>query len=140
MISFLRKYIPFALLIAIILFIFGLFEQFKPVMKFAWLCYGVLFVLSLLTYYFSGLAMKKKFGSFMGVYFAGIFAKLIIVAIVVLVFKTGYKGETQDVSFIIPFAIIYFSFLFFETIELVKLSRRSPVPAKKPGESGKPSV
>lgn len=74
----------------------------------------------------------------MGVFFVAIFSKLVIMAIVVLIYKAGH--DTTDINFIIPFAIIYFSFLFFETIELVKLSRRSAVNTKPPDQAKKPSA
>lgn len=138
MISYLKKFIPFAALIALIIFILGFASDFKPVMTFAWICYFVFFVLSIVIHYFSSITMQKKLGSFMGVFFVAIFSKLVIMAIVVLIYKAGH--DTTDINFIIPFAIIYFSFLFFETIELVKLSRRSAVNTKPPDQAKKPSA
>ncbi len=128
MIRYLKKFIPFAALIALILIIFSFADSFKPVMTFAWICYAVFFVVSIVTFYFAAITMKKRLGSFMGVFFTGIFSKLILTAIVVMIYKAGH--DTSDVNYIIPFAIIYFSFLFFETIELVKLSRRTKTPDK----------
>jgi len=135
MTGFLKRIIPFAALIALILFILNLFPGFKPVMTFAWICFAVFFVTGIVTFYFSSITMKRKFSSFMGVFFVGIFSKLIITAIVVLIYKSGH--DTTDVNYIIPFAIIYFSFLFFETIELVRLSRKTPGTRKPSGNAGK---
>ncbi len=59
----------------------------------------------------------------MNVFFAGIIAKLIITAIVILVYRSSF--ENIPVTFMAPFAIVYFSFLFFETAELVKLSKKT---------------
>lgn len=122
MLSFLKRLIPFALIIALVLVILNFATSFKPVMTFAWVCYGVFLVTGVLTYYFSAKTMDKKFSSFMNIFFVSIFSKLVITAIIVLVFKA--KNDTADINYIIPFAIIYFSFLFFETVELVKLSRK----------------
>ena len=74
----------------------------------------------------------------MGVFFVSIFSKLVIVAIVIMIYKAGH--DTSSVNYIIPFAIIYFSFLFFETIELVKLSRKSTVHPKPVDQPKKPST
>jgi|GEM_PF-1055280 len=120
--GFLKRFIPFAAIIATILFILGFAKGFETVMTFAWVCYGLFLALSIITFYFSVQTMGKKFSSFMNVFFVSIFSKLILSAIIVIVFKA--KNDTTDVNFIIPFAIIYFSFLLFETIELVKLSRK----------------
>lgn len=138
MISYLKKFIPFAALIALIIFILGIAKEFKPVMTFAWICYSVFFVLSIVIHYFSSITMQKKLGSFMGVFFVSIFSKLVIVAIVIMIYKAGH--DTSSVNYIIPFAIIYFSFLFFETIELVKLSRKSTVHPKPVDQPKKPST
>lgn len=120
--GFLKRFIPFAAIIALVLFILGFANDFKVVMPFAWTCYALFLALTIITFYFSVQTMGKKFSSFMNVFFVGIFSKLILSAIIVLVFKA--KHDTSDINFIIPFAIIYFSFLLFETIELVKLSRK----------------
>jgi biotin transporter BioY len=117
--GFLKRFIPFAAIIAMVLFILSFAKGFETVMTFAWVCYGLFLALTLMTFYFSAQTMEKKFSSFMNVFFVSI---LILSAIIVLIFKA--KHNTTDVNFIIPFAIIYFSFLFFETIELVKLSRK----------------
>jgi len=124
MIGYLKKLIPFAILIALILFVLKFFTAFKEVMLFAWICYCVFLVFSIVSFYFAANTMKKKFSQFMGVFFISIFAKLVIAATIVMVFKSDH--DTTDAMFILPFAIIYFSFLFFETIELVKLSRKTP--------------
>lgn len=68
--------------------------------------------------------MKGRFANFMNVFFAGIILKLIITGIVVIIYKTQ-NPETKSLTFITPFAIIYFSFLIFETIHLVKLSKQT---------------
>ncbi len=120
--GFLKRFIPFAAIIALVLFILGFAKGFETVMTFAWVCYALFLALSIITFYFSVQTMEKKFSSFMNVFFVSIFSKLILSAIIVLIFKA--KNDTTDVNFIIPFAIIYFSFLLFETIELVKLSRK----------------
>ncbi len=122
MINYFKKLIPFAILIAIVLFILGFTKAFKPVMVFVWVCFGLFLALGIITYYFSSRTMEKKFSSFMNVFFVGIFSKLILASVIVMIFKA--KNRDADISFVIPFAVIYFSFLFFETIELVKLSRR----------------
>ncbi|MEZ5014810.1 MAG: hypothetical protein R2794_11010 [Chitinophagales bacterium] len=123
MIKYLKKFLPFAALIALILVILGFASGFDEVMTFAWICFAVFFVLNIITYYFAMQTITKKFSSFMSVFFISIFSKLIITAIIVIVYRAGH--EARDVNYIIPFAIVYFSFLFFETIELVSLSRRT---------------
>lgn len=138
MAGYLKKFIPFAVLIALVLYILGFATDFKTAMPFAWVCYGVFFVISIVTYYFSSITMKKRLGSFIGVFFTGIFSKLVIAAVVVMIFKAG--NDTTDVSYIVPFAIIYFSFLLFETIELVKLSRKAGAPEKKTNHPDKPAA
>jgi len=118
-----KRLILFAVLIAAILFVLGLFKNFKLVMTFAWVLYFVFLVLSFATLYLSGKTMTGKLSGFMNIFFVSIFSKLIITAIIVMVYKKN-AAATDDINFIIPFAIIYFSFLFFETYELVKMSRR----------------
>ncbi|HMZ89095.1 MAG TPA: hypothetical protein PK511_05360 [Chitinophagales bacterium] len=122
--------IIFAVVLAIVLLILGMVSEFKPAMTFAWMCFGMFFALTLITYFFSAKTMERKFSSFMNVFFVGIFSKLILSAIMVLIFKV--KNETTGLNYIVPFAIIYFTFLFFETVELVKLSRSigNPPPQK----------
>ncbi|HNK98045.1 MAG TPA: hypothetical protein PKK72_00325 [Chitinophagales bacterium] len=122
--------IIFAVVLAIVLLILGMVSEFKPAMTFAWMCFGMFFALTLITYFFSAKTMERKFSSFMNVFFVGIFSKLILSAIMVLIFKA--KNETTGLNYIVPFAIIYFTFLFFETVELVKLSRSigNPPPQK----------
>lgn len=122
MLGFLKKFIPFAFIIALVLYLLSFANGFEEVIPFAWICFGLFFVLAIVTFYFSAKTMVQKFSNFMGVFFVSIFAKLILSAIVVMVYKSDH--DTTDVNFIIPFAIIYFSFLFFETLELVKLSRK----------------
>ena len=90
-------------------------------MTFAWICFGVFLVLSVITFYLAAKTMGGKFSNFMNIFFVSIFSKLIITAIIVLNYKS--KVNTADINFIIPFAIIYFSFLFFETVELAKMSK-----------------
>ncbi|MBC8045710.1 MAG: hypothetical protein H7Y00_02855 [Fimbriimonadaceae bacterium] len=122
--AYLKKFIPFAILIAAILFSLNYVELYKPVMQFAWICYFLFFILSIATYYFSSKTMKGRFANFMNVFFAGIILKLIITGIVVVIYKTA-NPDTRASNFIVPFAIIYFSFLIFETLELVKLSKKT---------------
>ncbi len=130
MLKFVVRLIIFAVVLAIVLLILGMVSEFKPAMTFAWMCFGMFFALTLITYFFSAKTMERKFSSFMNVFFVGIFSKLILSAIMVLIFKA--KNETTGLNYIVPFAIIYFTFLFFETVELVKLSRSigNPPPQK----------
>ncbi|MBC8173518.1 MAG: hypothetical protein H7X71_06375 [Chitinophagales bacterium] len=121
-IKYLKKFLPFAAVIAIILIAINFIESVKPVMTFAWICFGLFFVMSIVTHYFSGKSMQGRFANFMNVFFAGIIVKLIITGIVVVIYKTQ-NPDTRSLLFIIPFAIIYFSFLIFDTFELVKLSQ-----------------
>jgi hypothetical protein len=132
MLKFVLRLSVFAGILAIVLLILGMVSAFKPAMSFAWMCYGMFFALTLITYYFSAKTMERKFSSFMNVFFVGIFSKLILSAIMVLIFKAT-SPETSGLSYIVPFAIIYFTFLFFETIELVRLSRKvGNTPPQKP--------
>ena len=117
----LKKLILFSAFIAIILVILSFVENYQPVMTFAWICFGVFLVLSVITFYLAAKTMGGKFSNFMNIFFISIFSKLIITAIIVLNYKS--KVNTADINFIIPFAIIYFSFLFFETVELAKMSK-----------------
>lgn len=119
---FLIRLFPFSLIIAVVLFILGFAQIFKDVMTFAWVCYGMFLALTIITYFFSMKTMERKFSSFMNVFFVGIFSKLILSAIIVMIFKASH--DTSGLNYIIPFAIIYFSFLLFETVELVRLSNR----------------
>ena len=118
-----KRLILFAVFIAAVLFILSFFKNFKSVMAFAWVLYFVFLVLSFATLYLSGKTMTGKLSGFMNIFFVSIFSKLIITAIIVMVYKKNAE-PTSDINFIIPSAIIYFSFLFFETYELVKMSRR----------------
>ncbi|MFI5170865.1 MAG: hypothetical protein ACHQFW_00655 [Chitinophagales bacterium] len=120
--SYLKKLILFAAFIALVIVCLSFVKTFRPVITFAWVCYGVFLALSIITFYFSTKTITGKFGSFMNIFFVSIFSKLVITAVIILIYKQ--KVETADVNFIIPFAIIYFSFLFFETLELVKMSRK----------------
>ncbi|HNV97877.1 MAG TPA: hypothetical protein PKL06_00830 [Chitinophagales bacterium] len=120
--KFVLRLLPFSGVVAIVLFILGFVSVFKEVMMFAWICYALFLSLTLITYYFSMKTMQHKFSSFMNVFFVAIFSKLILSAILVLIFKASH--DTTGLNYIVPFAIIYFSFLFFETIELVRLSRK----------------
>lgn len=122
--QYLKKFLPFAIVIGLILAALPYLGNFSDIMPFAWLCYGLFFIMSIITYYFSSKSMQGRFANFMNVFFAGIIAKLIITGIVVLLYKTS-GADTKSLTFIIPFAIVYFSFLIFETLELVKLSNRS---------------
>ncbi len=119
--KFIFRLLPVSGIIAIVLISLGFVNEFKEVMVFAWICFAMFLSMTLLTYYFSMKTMQKKFSSFMNVFFVAIFSKLILSAILVLIFKVSHN--TTGVAYIVPFAIIYFSFLLFETIELVKLSR-----------------
>lgn len=121
---FLLKYVIFSICIAAVLFAMSLNVKFENVMQFAWLCFALFFILGAVTFYFSSSGMKGRFANFMNIYFAGIIVKLIITGIVVLLFKSAHP-ESKSLNFIIPFSLIYFSFLIFETIELVKLSRKN---------------
>ncbi len=135
MFRFLLRFLIFAVVIAIVLFIMGFADLFKEVMTFAWICYALFTSLTVITYYFSMKTMERKFSSFMNVFFVGIFSKLILSAILVMIFKASH--DTTGLNYIIPFAIIYFSFLFFETVELVRLSRKignNPPPGNKPAK------
>lgn len=123
MAAYLRQFIPFSIVIAAILFGLNYLNGFDRVMNFAWICFALFFILSFATYYFSAKTMKGRFANFMNVFFAGIILKLIITGIVVLIYKTQ-NPDTKSFIFIIPFAIIYFSFLIFETIHLVRLSKQ----------------
>lgn len=122
--QYLKKFLPFAIVIGLILAALPYLGDFSDIMPFAWLCYGLFFIMSIVTYYFSSKSMQGRFANFMNVFFAGIIAKLIITGIVVLLYKTS-GADTKSLTFIIPFAIVYFSFLIFETLELVKLSNKS---------------
>jgi hypothetical protein len=122
MTSYFKKFLPFAACIAVILIAMQYAERFKPVMQFAWICFALFFVFSIVTHYFSTRAMQGKLAGFMNVFFAGIIIKLIISGIVVAIYKTSGQ-DTSSILFIIPFAIIYFSFLVFDTMQLTKLSR-----------------
>ncbi|MFN0274630.1 MAG: hypothetical protein ACKVPJ_02700 [Chitinophagales bacterium] len=122
--TYLKKFIPFSIFIAAILFSLSYAKGFAQVMEFAWICFSLFFILSIATYYFSAKTMKGRFANFMNVFFAGIILKLIITGIVVIIYKTQ-NPETKSLTFITPFAIIYFSFLIFETIHLVKLSKQT---------------
>lgn len=124
MINFLKRLVLFAVLIAGALLLLTFFRNLRQVMQFAWICYGLFFVMSIVMYYFSRKTMHGKFGNFMAAFFTGIFSKLVIVAIIVVVYKIGHP-DTSTVDYVIPFAVVYFSFLIFETAELVKLSNRS---------------
>ncbi len=120
--GFFKRLVLFAVAVAAILFVMGLFNKFAPVMTFAWICYFVFIVLTFITYFFSAKTINGKLAGFMNIFFVSIFTKLIITAIIVLAYKS--KNQTSDINFIIPFAIIYFSSLIFETIELVNLSKK----------------
>lgn len=132
--KFLGRLLPFAIIIAIVLVCLSFVGEFKQVMVFAWTCYAMFLVLTVVSYYFSLKTMDKKFSSFMSVMSVAIFSKLILSAIMVLIFKMSH--DTSGTAYIIPFAIIYFAFLFFETMELVKLSKQignnAPPPGNKP--------
>ncbi|HMX03253.1 MAG TPA: hypothetical protein PKE14_01210, partial [Chitinophagales bacterium] len=92
MLKFVVRLIIFAVVLAIVLLILGMVSEFKPAMTFAWMCFGMFFALTLITYFFSAKTMERKFSSFMNVFFVGIFSKLILSAIMVLIFKV--KNET----------------------------------------------
>lgn len=123
MAAYLRQFIPFSIVIAAILFGLNYLNGFERVMNFTWICFALFFILSIATYYFSAKTMKGRFANFMNVFFAGIILKLIITGIVVLIYKSQ-NPDTTSFVFIIPFAIIYFSFLIFETMHLVRLSKQ----------------
>jgi len=126
MFKFLVRLSVFAAIIAVVLLILGFVDIFREVMVFTWICYAFFLSLSIITYFFSMRTMEKKLSSFMNVYFVGIFSKLILSAILVLIFKMTH--DTSGLNYIIPFAIVYFSFLIFETVELAQLSRKAGNP------------
>lgn len=132
MIDFLKRFLPFSAIVAVALFGLGKLEMFSSAMDFVWICFVLFFVLAIVTYYFSASTMRQKFSNFMGVFFVSIFAKLILSAIVVMVYKS--TNDVGGIAFIAPFALIYFSFLIFETLELVKLSKAlgNNAPPKNP--------
>lgn len=129
--GYFKRLILFAVFIAAILFVLSFFKNFQPVMTFTWVLYFVFLVLSFVTVFLSAKTMSGKFSGFMNIFFVSIFSKLIITAAIVLIYKSNNAETTADINFIIPFAIVYFSFLFFETYELVKMSRRISSDQKK---------
>lgn len=123
MINYLKKFIPFSLFVAIGLFLLGLSDLFKPVMQFAWICFGVFFILSVVVYQLSAKSMHGRFQNFMNIFFLGIILKLFITGALVIIYKKN-NPEGSTLAFAVPFALIYFSFLAFETILLVRLSKQ----------------
>jgi O-antigen/teichoic acid export membrane protein len=121
---FLLRYLFFSLLLAIALYLLGTVDMFSPVMLFAWICYAVFFVLTFLTFYMAARSMNGRFQNFMNIFFLGIIIKLFITGAVVVIYKsTAPDEEVSSVMFALPFALVYFSFLAFETSYLVKLSK-----------------
>lgn len=121
--TFLKKFLPFAIVVGIALFLLGLLNVFKPAMAFAWICYVVFFLLSVATFYLFSKNMYGRFQNFMNIYFLGIVIKLFITGALVIIYKQYYPN-TSTLAFAVPFALIYFSFLFFETVALAKQSRK----------------
>ncbi len=121
--SFILKFWLFAAVIGLGLFLLGTAELFRPAIGFAWICYAVFFVITLGTFYLYSKNMHGRFQNFMQIFFAGIILKLFIAGALVLVYKQYYP-DSSTIAFALPFALIYFSFLFFETIALSKLSRK----------------
>jgi hypothetical protein len=123
---FLIKYLLFSLLLAVALYLLGMVQMFSPVMLFAWICYAVFFVLTFLTFYMAARSMEGRFQNFMNIFFLGIIIKLFITGAVVVIYKsTAPEEEVSSIMFALPFALVYFSFLVFETSYLVKLSKVS---------------
>ncbi len=120
--KFLTLFLPFSILVASVLFVIQFAGYFKNEMIFAWICFGFFFIAAMVTYYFSAKSMEGQFGKFMNIYFAGILGKLIIVGILVIIYKRLYPDT--NLAAIIPFAIVYFSFLIFETLALAMLSKK----------------
>ena len=123
MTHYLKRFLPFAICVGVILFLLGRSNAFQPAMSFAWICYSVFMLLNIGTFYFSSKNMEGRFQNFMNIYFAGIVIKLFITGALIIIYKS-YFPETTTTAVIIPFALIYFSFLFFETAALVKQSRK----------------
>lgn len=123
MTSYIKKLIPFAIVVAIALAALGMMDMFKATMRFAWICYAVFFVLSVLTFYLSSKHMHGRFQNFMNIFFAGIVIKLFVTGALVIIYKR-YNPDSSTLAFAVPFALVYFSFLFFETVLLVKQSRQ----------------
>lgn len=121
--AFLVKYVIFSAIIAAILILLSFLSAFGDAVPFAWICFGLFFIFGLVSYYITARAMQDKFRTFLNVFMGGIIVKLILTAVVVLVYKS--KHETSTMNYIVPFAIVYFSFLIFETRELAALSRKT---------------
>lgn len=121
--AYLKKILPFAIVVGIALFLLGFVDEFKPALAFAWICYAVFFLLSVGTFYLFSKNMQGRFQNFMNIYFLGIVVKLFITGALVLIYK-HYYPDTSTIAFAVPFALIYFSFLFFETVALAKQSRK----------------
>lgn len=121
---FLLRYLLFSILLAVALYLMGTAKLFAPVMLFAWICYAVFFVLTFITFYMAAQSMQGRFQNFMNIFFLGIIIKLFITGAVVVIYKsTAPEEAASSVTFALPFALVYFSFLVFETSYLVKLSK-----------------
>lgn len=122
--SFLIRFVIFSILLAIALYFLGTLPLFQAVMFFAWLCYGLFFLLTGFTFWMAARSMKGRFQNFMNVFFLGIILKLFLTGAVVVIYKsTAAPDDASTLSFVAPFALIYFSFLAFETTQLVGLSK-----------------
>jgi len=123
--QFLFRFLAFSAIIAVVLYFLGQVELIQPAMKFAWICFAIFFALTLGTYIMAAKSMAGRFQNFMNVFFAGIILKFFVVGTLVLIYNSVKPEEANSsIAFVIPFALIYFSYLAFETVYLVKLSKQ----------------
>lgn len=121
--SFILSFSILSVCIAVALYLMGSMERIQPVMTYAWICLALFILLTLGTYYMAVQSMKGRFQNFMNIFFAGIIIKFFVVGTMVMVYKYSSGDASDSIAFIIPFAVIYFPYLFFETFFLVRQSK-----------------
>jgi uncharacterized membrane protein YhaH (DUF805 family) len=99
----------------------GTIPQLSGAMSLVWICFLSFF---LLTYLVSAFGLRfidsGKSSSFMGVFFAGLVMKIIVAGTLILIYRKVYEMDNNWI--VLPFSLIYFTYLIFETIILVKAS------------------
>ena len=124
--AFLPRFLMVATLIAAVLLAIGQWDFVADAMQFAWISYGVFFALTLITFIMISRSLGERFQHFMNIFFTGMILKFFVAGAMVLIYKSVVGVAANSIAFAIPFACVYFSFLIWETIWLLRFNKTTP--------------
>jgi O-antigen/teichoic acid export membrane protein len=123
--SFLPRFLVAAIMIALVLFAIGRWEYVTGAMQFAWISYAVFFALTLITFIIISRSLNSRFQQFMNIFFTGMIIKFFVAGTMVLIYKSITGVAANSIAFAIPFAWVYFSFLIWETVWLLRMNKKT---------------